>query len=221
MKFAIVGGKRTEPTPKTRGTCPKCCGKVIAKCGRQLVWHWAHKAVAHCDPWWESETEWHRQWKDRFPSDWQEVVLVDQKTDERHVADVRTTGGLVIEFQRSSIEPREVAARESFYRTMIWIIDGRKNDADRYNFSNMRSRPDKDGLVNFKWHGRSKLFAKWHTLKPIFIDFGPEHGFWRILRFNPDTKAGLASLVNIDGFVSLAISGTTDFSASGGPASPW
>lgn len=83
----------------------------------------------------------------------------------------------------------------------------------------MRSRPNEDGIAHFKWFGRSTLFKRWHTTKPVFIDFGPEHGFWRVLRFDPNAKSGVAGIVNIDSFVQLASSGTSDFSSVGGPAS--
>jgi competence protein CoiA len=219
MKFALVNGTRSEPQPKTRGSCPRCGAETVSKCGDHVVWHWAHKSRVHCDPWWESETEWHRQWKNRFPAEWQEIILFDNNTGERHIADVRTPSGLVLEFQRSSIDPAEVLAREAFYQKMLWIVDGSRSEFDKHNFSNMRSRPDADGLVSFRWHGRSKLFARWHTKKPVFIDFGPEFGFWRILRYDPTSRRGLAGLVNIEGFVQLASSGTTDFSSTGGPAS--
>lgn len=219
MKFAWVDAIRSEASPKARGKCPQCEGPVIAKCGQHVVWHWAHQQLIHCDPWWESETEWHRTWKNRFPADWQEYGMVDMRTGERHIADIRTGAGLVIELQHSSIEVAEVQAREAFYRPMIWIVDGCKNDADRFNFSNMRSRIDGSGLVNFAWFGRSKLFERWHTTTPVFIDFGADHGFWRILRFDRKTKRGVAGVVGVDAFVELASSGTTDFSKGGGPAS--
>lgn len=54
------------------------------------MWHWAHKGRLPCDPWWEPETEWHRMWKDYFPSQNQEVVHFDAATGEKHVADVKT-----------------------------------------------------------------------------------------------------------------------------------
>jgi competence protein CoiA len=218
MKFAVVNGKRAEPQPRTRGSCQRCGTETVSKCGSKVVWHWAHKSLLQCDTWWEPETEWHRQWKDRFPSEWQEIVLQDERTGERHFADVRTAGGLVIEFQRSSIDPAEVQAREAFYQKIVWIVDGCKNEFDKHNFRNMRSQPDTDGLVSFQWHGRSKLFARWHRLKPVFIDFG-QGGFWRILRYDPKTKRGRAGLVSIKGFVEFASAGTSDFSACGGPAS--
>lgn len=220
MKYANVDGKRTESFPKGRGTCRACNATTLAKCGRFVSWHWAHARGAVCsDQWWESETAWHRSWKNRFQTEWQEVPMFDNELTECHIADVKTAAGLVIEFQRSTIHPDEVDARERFYQQMIWVIDGSRNESDRFYFNTMRSRVSNDGLVDFVWYGRSKLFHRWHTTKPVFIDFGDKFGFWRILRFDPVTKKGRAGLVDIDKFVVLASSGTTDFSSVGGPAS--
>lgn len=219
MKFALISQQRVEAQPKLRAMCPACGSEVIAKCGQHIVWHWAHASRSHCDQWWESETDWHREWKNRFPTEWQEVPTVDAQSGELHIADVKTAANLVIEFQRSTIHPDEVRARENFYDRMIWVVDGRKNEFDQVNFRNMRSSPNADGIAQFQWFGRSKLFSRWHTLKPVFIDFGPGYGFWRILRFDPQTKRGLAGICDIAGFVALASSGSTDFSANGGPAS--
>ncbi|NJC02623.1 competence CoiA-like predicted nuclease [Xanthomonas sp. 3272] len=220
MKYALVEGQRAEPSPGLRGRCQACDGHTVSKCGRFLVWHWSHLPGAECrDRWAEAETEWHRGWKNRFPNEWQEIACFDSALTECHIADVKTSADLVIEFQRSSIHPDEVAARERFHKKMVWVIDGMRNDFDRFNFSNMRSCVDNDGLVDFQWFGKSKLFHRWHTTKPVFVDFGKEHGFWRILRFDPVTKLGRAGIVDKDAFVELASSGTTDFSAAGGPAS--
>ena len=49
---------------------------------------------------------------------------------EKHVADVKTQSGRVIEFQHSSLKAEERAARESFYRKMIWVVDGRRRKRD-------------------------------------------------------------------------------------------
>src|SRR5271155_5784119 len=99
MRFAIVDGLQREPAPKLPGIC-KCCGlPVVAKCGQHNLWHWAHRSRVHCDLWWEPETEWHRAWKNHFPEEWQEVVRFDPATGEKHIADVQTSAGLVIEFQ--------------------------------------------------------------------------------------------------------------------------
>lgn len=219
MRFALLEGRRVEASPKLRALCPGCGAEVVSKCGKHITWHWSHTSRRHCDPWWEQETEWHRAWKNRFPQDWQEIPARDGGTGEQHIADVKTPSGLVIEFQHSTINPEEVSAREAFYKTMVWVVDGCKGDADRFNFSNMREAPNQDGLARFHLFGKSTLFKRWHTAKPVFVDFGPGHGFWRILRFDPKTKRGVAGLVHVDAFVQAASSGATDFSSGGGPAS--
>lgn len=124
MRFALVDGKKTEPQPKLRGVCPSCNADMLARCGEVRVHHWAHKGILSCDAWWEKETEWHRSWKNHFPMEWQEVVHVDEAMDERHIADVKTDTGLAIEFQHSHLKPEEQRARERFYKSMLWVVDG-------------------------------------------------------------------------------------------------
>ena len=75
---------------------------------------------------WENETNRHRQWKNKFPVDCQEIIMHDNVTGEKHVADVQTKTGIVLEFQHSSMNIVEQQSREKFYKNMIWIIDSRK-----------------------------------------------------------------------------------------------
>jgi hypothetical protein len=96
---------------------------MISKCGTKVLWHWAHSRRKHCDPWWENETEWHRSWKACFPEAWREQVHFDS-TGEKHIADVKTPAGTVLEFQNSAISPQELHAREKFYGNMLWILNG-------------------------------------------------------------------------------------------------
>jgi competence CoiA-like predicted nuclease len=80
--------------------------------------------LSECDSWYENETEWHRVWKNHFSNEYQEVIKYDSLTNERHVADVYNhVKEVVIEFQHSSIDVREIEARENFYGRMIWVID--------------------------------------------------------------------------------------------------
>lgn len=130
MRFALVNNERVEASPELNGLCPGCGQAVIAKCGTQRIWHWAHRGKRTCDPWWETETEWHRNWKNKFPSEWQEYRQRDQSSGEWHIADVRTSHGLVIEFQHSHINPQERALREHFYRNMVWVVDGTRLKRD-------------------------------------------------------------------------------------------
>jgi len=134
MRFALIDNKRVEAQPKHQGLCPICSKPVIAKCVDKKVWHWAHRSIASCDSWWEPETEWHRNWKNYYPAEWQERILFDEQTGEKHIADVQTIHNLVIEFQHSTIKQEERISRENFYKNMLWVVDGTrlKNDYPRF-----------------------------------------------------------------------------------------
>lgn len=134
MRFALIDNIKVEAVKGAKGVCPNCGSELIAKCGDYKVNHWAHKGVRNCDPWWENETEWHRAWKGNFPSDWQEVILTDEATGEKHIADVRSSQGVVIEFQHSHIDPIERTKREEFYKKMIWVVDGARLKGDYPRF---------------------------------------------------------------------------------------
>jgi len=101
MKFGLdkTTKKRIEASPGLHANCPCCEKELIAKCGNIKIRHWAHKKVQGCDSWWEPETEWHRKWKNKFPSEWQEIIKLS-KTGEKHIADLYNPKmDLVIEFQ--------------------------------------------------------------------------------------------------------------------------
>jgi hypothetical protein len=120
MKFAIANGMRREAMPGLQGTCPVCDAGLRPKCGTIRVHHWAHTPGV-VDHRWEPETEWHRNWKKPlpyrvprgFPIECQEFVQ-RAESGERHIADVRTSHGRVLEFQHSSISDQERRAREEF-----------------------------------------------------------------------------------------------------------
>ena len=66
MKYAIVDNVRVEAQKGLNGLCPICHEPLVPRCGSKKINHWAHKKSAHCDKWWESETEWHRGGKIYF-----------------------------------------------------------------------------------------------------------------------------------------------------------
>lgn len=134
MLIAEVNGKRCSATKGAKGICPYCKSEVIAKCGEQKIAHWAHKSIQLCDSWHEKETEWHLMWKNYFPLEWQELIKYDEKTGEKHIADVYTPQGFTLEFQHSAIKPEERQSREQFYKNMNWVVDGTrlKNDYKRF-----------------------------------------------------------------------------------------
>jgi len=124
MEFALVNDLRTKPIKGLKGFCPICGNPVIAKCGNRKVHHWAHVHEFNCDPWWENETPWHREWKSHFPDAWHENVFFDQTTGEKHIADIFTPNGITLEFQNSPMSYTELGLREAFYKKMIWVVNG-------------------------------------------------------------------------------------------------
>jgi competence protein CoiA len=135
MQLALVNNERTEAFPGGRGICPQCKADTIAKCGTRIIHHWAHAQNKNCDPWWENETEWHRNWKNQFPMNWREVTHI-ANDGEIHRADIKTKSGLIIEFQHSNISDQERISREEFYKNIIWVIDGNpfKKSFDIYHY---------------------------------------------------------------------------------------
>src|SRR6266705_700580 len=133
MKFALINGERREAEPGLTGACPIHGHPMVARCGDLRTWHWAHKGSLSCDPWWENETEWHRNWKGRFPRDWQEVICQAEQ-GEKHIADVKTDREWVIEFQHSHIKPEERRLRDLFYKRLIWVVDGTRRKRDAMQF---------------------------------------------------------------------------------------
>lgn len=178
MKFALVNGHKMEPQPGLKGTCINCQSDVIAKCGKKKIWHWAHKSKISCDPWWENQTEWHRVWKNHFPEAWQEISNIDSATGEKHIADVKTPYGLVIEFQHSAISATEVQSRETFHKQIVWVVDGTrlKNDYPHFckgfeELGSIRPIPSIQGF--FLSAFPEECFPKsWLTSSaPIYFDF--------------------------------------------------
>lgn len=192
MKFALVNGVKSEPSKGLTGIC-QCCGTaVIAKCGRFKIHHWAHKSLEHCDPWWENESEWHRMWKNYFPISNQEVVFISP-TGERHIADIYCQRGCVLEIQSYQIKPEEMKAREDFYKSMIWVVNGLKNEFDQYyfNMSIYSAFTGNKYLKKIRWMGKSKLFERWASAtKHVYLDFGTDI-VWHIVDYNVLTKEGL------------------------------
>ncbi len=177
MKFALVNEQRQEAQPNLSGACQTCGHPMVAKCGESRVWHWAHKGSHRCDPWWENETPWHRAWKGHFPVNWQEIVH-RAEDGERHVADVKTDHGWVLEFQNSYIKPEERRSRESFYPKIVWVVNGTRRIRDRQQFFNAWERGvpvGNNSAVRRVFSDECVLLREWASgAAPVFLDFGEE-----------------------------------------------
>ena len=177
MKFAIIDNQRVEARPGLVGRCIGCEQPTVAKCGDVRTWHWAHKSKRQCDSWWENETEWHRAWKNRFPVQWQEIRH-SASDGEWHVADVKTPDGWVFEFQHSHLEAVERHSREEFYRSLIWIVDGRRRPRDLPGLEKSIARgnpliPPSASDLRLEKPGGA-LLRDWRgSAAHVFFDFGP------------------------------------------------
>ena len=232
MRLALVNGVRAEPKPGTRGECCSCGNEMIAKCSQSVRWHWAHKGRRTCDPWQESETEWHCRWKNAFPLECQEVVHVDSQTQKQHIADVKTQTGFVVEIQHSPISTAEVQSRENFYQDMIWLVDARDLAGDfalGTTSSLVCCSPLLYGIV---WSGRSKLLEKWsESGVPVFFDTSSstseidvdigrlwlprsnlsvpvqERVLWRLYEYDVESRQGLIAPINSEILIAAVMNG--------------
>ncbi|AZO61224.1 MAG: hypothetical protein E5Y51_05595 [Mesorhizobium sp.] len=220
MRYASVNGVRQEAQPKLRGACLNCNRDMVAKCGQQRIWHWSHVGKLECDHWWEAETEWHRMWKDKFPREWQEVPHI-ASDGERHIADVKSGTGWVVELQHSPISPEERVSRENFYGQMVWVVDGlrHKRDLGAFRRAVIDAPIIKDApLYLDPFTGGAAIFQRWTPIqRPVFIDFGDEEfhiaGFslnsvlWQLL-LRPGTRTVVVAAVTRASFVEFCLSGS-------------
>lgn len=185
MIWAEFQGKRIKAEPKIEEAhCSLCHSLVIPKCGVIKIWHWAHKNLEECDSWGEPETAWHINWKNEFPKEWQEIIVKQCTSDycnnkkyhapcnhincvdcvfKNHRSDIKTSKGLVIEFQNSSISPETIIEREKFYKNMIWVINGKTFG------KNLLMKTKDKNICTFRWKHPPKCW--WYSNKPIYIDF--------------------------------------------------
>ena len=176
MRFALLNDERIEPTKGAKGVCPCCGSELVARCGEIKVHHWAHKKKCD-DHWWENETEWHRNWKNQFPKEWQEIIQRDE-SGEKHIADVKTSSGWTIEFQHSPISKEERDSRDYFYNKLIWIVDGtrRKTDIKQFESLIQHAHP----LIYPEFPKDYRLIREWGSSQSlVFVDFGTDE-LWLI-----------------------------------------
>jgi hypothetical protein len=211
MKFSIVNGLRQEAQPDLSGNCPVCDQVTVAKCGEVKVWHWAHKGRRNCDPWWENETEWHRAWKGQFPENWQEIIH-QADSSEKHIADVKTDQGWVIEFQHSYIRPEERRSRDVFYPKLAWVVNGarRKRDSEQFRKAlNRGVRVGSSALIRIPFADECAILRDWAGGNaPVFVDFGVGPTLLWILSGTPDGSADVAPFARSD-FIEILRSGAT------------
>jgi len=176
MKFALVDGKRETATKGKVGICQFCGSELIAKCGEVKVHHWSHKSKRNCDLWWENESEWHRAWKNEFPTECQEVIHHGEN-GERHIADVKTKKGWSIEFQHSFLNTEERRSRNEFYPNLIWVVDGLRRKRDKLKFKRVIKEESiaingKPYVIQIRNPDENVLLKEWcNNNSYVFYDF--------------------------------------------------
>lgn len=207
MKYAVVEEERREAQRGLAGKCPVCDDAVIPKCGLHRVPHWAHRETRSCDHWWEPETARHRTWKNHFPKEWQERIHQSQN-GEKHIADVKTDSGVVLEFQNSYLRSEERESRENFYSKMVWVVNARKRERDRVQFFASLDAgivvANEPRIVLVPWK-KGALLRDWGGNRvPVYFDFGdsepgdtPRFERSTLLRLNPCGPHGMAYLVPV------------------------
>lgn len=189
MQYALVQNARREAFTGASGICPTCGAKVIAKCGYRVIHHWAHARRQKCDPWWENETQWHRDWKNLFPEECREISHT-APNGEIHRADVKMPTGLVIEFQHSAMTDDERQSRERFYGRLVWVVDGSRF---KRNFDILHALPDP----------KSELAQDLVWLKGSREMKGAGRGmFWRLSE-NPDLTESSEAMVEVHGICEI------------------
>jgi hypothetical protein len=200
MLYAISdSGPKIRASPGGVAYCPSCHQELIPKCGEIKIWHWAHKRN-ECDTWAEGETAWHLGWKLRFPSSQVEVPIIQNSV--RHVADVVTSKGKIIELQHSPLTPHELHEREAFYDDLTWIFDLREPFAQNNLFFKPLKNP---GLESFRWlHRRLYVLCPfWPAYWDIGMTASDDHLFLPRKIYYDEHCAGYGSFIPVERFITL------------------
>lgn len=199
MLYALdqSGKKKITARPGLMGYCPLCDNELIPRCGEINIHHWAHKKDADCDPWYESETDWHLAQKSVVPADWVEVTI--KKDGEKHRADILRPDGLVIELQHSPISVYDIGEREYFYKKIRWLFDIRdcRNNGKKVVWAN-GSFPDIDDYSDFEEWFIDATNAETITVPDHRFTYYSREGHYTFKWKYPRKYIGYASNVLLD-----------------------
>ncbi len=165
--------------------CRICDNPVLLRKGNIRVPHFAHIRDCKC-PFEDKDnmSEWHRRMQNHFPIKSREYIFVDDKTGERHIADVFDEDkNTVIEFQHSSISSEEFYKRTLYHlsnnRRIVWVFDEsteerKGNDLGKLRplSSNSYAFPYK--YYTFKWLYNRRAFLRelpYISIYKCFTDF--------------------------------------------------
>ena len=129
-----TNGDRIDIEDSIRGEkyyCPCCGGELIQKKGTVNAWHFAHKTLTNCDNWYE-ESDWCMNWIKLFPTDCREVIVKNQDSDRKRIADVKYKK-LVLKLQPKSLSSEEFMERVDYFskeNNLVYLVDCRNKDIE-------------------------------------------------------------------------------------------
>ena len=148
---------------------------------------------------------------------WASFVGARRHFGEKHVADVKTKTGIVIEFQHSFLKREERMAREAFYRKMVWVVDGRQRKRDATQLLKCIGPclwNDPPYILYVTNHEECALLRDWNaSFVPVYFDLGvrQEDGTMGLWRRDPISQNGRVYLtpVSLESFLKVHHEGST------------
>lgn len=148
--------------------CPICGNELIVRQGKIMSHHYAHKAKTICDSWSYDISDWHREWQERFPEEYREVIV--EHNGIKHRADV-LVDNTVIKFQHSPMSSEEFSERNAFYTAagyrVVWlfnVLEEWENEKMYYNEYN-------ETTVDWNYPKRTFDFFEPHNEKGVKLYF--------------------------------------------------
>ena len=154
-------------------------------------------------------------------------MQIDENTGEKHVADVKTPSGVVVEVQHSRISEDELRSREAFYDDMIWIVDAR----DVVWMTSHDLVCVEPMAYGFRILSRDTLLKRWSSAKcPVYFDNTPnvyhdkesdtlwvlppeeripisERCLWRVVNFDSENNQGVIAPIPAQWMVEATMNG--------------
>lgn len=120
-------GAMIPAEPMAEAWCPECGDRLVAKCGAEVAWHFAHPSERPGCALWrgeQGEGRWHARWKaDLARAGFALEQVVGGRHSGVHRADAWLLGQAV-EIQHGWLPDSEVADREEFWGPgLVWILD--------------------------------------------------------------------------------------------------
>lgn len=127
---------------------------------------------------------------------------------EKHISDVKTEQGVVLEFQHSFLSRDERESREAFYKNMAWIVNGRRLALNRARFFASLGAAivvsHKPWIVSVPLNEGVPL-RDWEASRvPVYFDFGDSEPsdrpsfdkpvLWRLNPLKPNGRAYLSPM---------------------------